>query len=268
MNEIKIQNKTYYTPASWNELTFKQLSLISFLFGEKLKIVDFKIIALFKFLNIKKSVFAKITDTDMTFLTNTLDFLVNNVVLTKNLLPKMKLGIVKYLYGPADKLKNVSFIEFAKADTNYLLYLNTKDEKYLNKLIAVLYRQRHWFVNIMKFLNIFNGDVRQKYNDYFIIKNEPAIAKLKLNDRIAIMLFYQGCRNYIINKFPRVFKSGGSEDKESFGWAQLILELAGTKFGNDEQTANTLLHTILMHLEISAIQNEKMKQEMEKIRKR
>lgn len=286
--EIKIGNKaeTILYPSCWNELTCQQLIDISDLFLQKKNEIQFRAESVLRIIGmqsllrkrwtyLKFMIAAHKKDKDKTRLeklideqdglnisiykiSETLDFLFKNNTLTKNLIPGFR-----NMFGPSDLFGNVSLIEFSKADIRCKSYENTSDEKYLNELIAVLYRPSKHFWTILKhFTN--DDDPRQPYGDKYI-KNASFIAKWPLDVRNAIYLWYKGCMGGLMERYPHVFaESDNNGEVNGFGMAGLFTALAGEKFGNPDKTAETMLHHILIYLEQEAVIAEKRKSKTEK----
>lgn len=247
-------------PENWNELTGKQLIKISGLFNKQLRIYEFRLICLFYIISVNYRIFDRIDRETLYLIGEQINFLLKENNLVRNLIPSIKIRLKKY-YGPSDRFQNITLIEFAKAETRYKNYIETNNEKYLNELIAILYRPKKWFIPFLKLINNYNGDKRREYNDRYI-KNMDRISNLPINLRLAILLYWEGCRLYIMNKYTHVFSRDQEEKKNDTGWAGLITDLAGTKFGDIDQTANTLLHTILIYLETAAIRAIEMEKDI------
>jgi hypothetical protein len=270
------KKEVIHYPSSWNELSQRQLIDICDLFIQKktenifraavVLIMIGKNTLLFKswrFYNFMKSkgrnhsMFADVLDginVSIFRISETLDFLYKKNELTRNLIPKFR-----GLYGPSDLFGNLTFIEYSKADIRCRSYDNTHDEKYLNELIAVLYRPGKYFWNIRRHFTA-DSDPRQSYGDRYI-SNAKRVARWPQAVRRAIYLYYKGCSEALLTRYPHVFTvvENSEQPQNAFGMGGLIASLAGEKFGNPDQTANTMLHYILIHLEQEAIAYEKQK---------
>ena len=159
MNTIEIGKVKVLTPASWNELTRKQLLYIAELFDSRFTLIDFKVRVLKAFLSLKNKIARQISHEDAYFLTETLDYLFKPINLTKNLIPTIKISRFRRLFGPADKMMTSTFGEFIKAHTRFEVYEKNKtaspeallsklyEEKdaFLNEMVAILYRPKKFF---------------------------------------------------------------------------------------------------------------------------
>ena len=83
MNEVRIDNLKVSLPSSWNELTYRQLLQVCSMFSLGVQASHFKLSLLIKFLGIKKKVLKKVDPEDAYFLCESLNFLLEDVTLTK-----------------------------------------------------------------------------------------------------------------------------------------------------------------------------------------
>jgi hypothetical protein len=170
-------------------------------------------------------------------------------------------GKQKALVGPSDRLTNIVFIEFIKCEKYFIDYSKTGIEDSLNKLVAILYRPKR--TDITEQSENYEGDLRIKYNDHTIERRSKDIAALPFPVRMAVFLFYQGCRESIVAAFPEIFQEpeeGAKPEKGSQGWTDVLINLAGSKFGNMEATAYTSLYTILATLKNNYYQQMQMEE--------
>lgn len=117
--------------------------------------------------------------------------------LTVNLLPviQVKTGWFNKvkLYGFFDELADFTFKDFRFAETRFLLYLKTKEEKYLNALLAVLYSTTP--------RNGTTTHLEAKATDH----REQLVARLPMPTKLAILQIYQGCRQHLTTSHKFVF---------------------------------------------------------------
>ncbi|MCX6250589.1 MAG: hypothetical protein NTX61_07550 [Bacteroidetes bacterium] len=92
-----------------------------------------------EFLSIRRKTFRRIDPEDAFALCETLDFLTEEVTLTRNVIPVIKAGLKKY-YGPSDAIMNCTFGEFTLACSVLDEYQKNGSEDHLNQLVAILYR--------------------------------------------------------------------------------------------------------------------------------
>ncbi|RNI27672.1 hypothetical protein EFA69_16265 [Rufibacter immobilis] len=183
-------------------------------------------------------------------------FLFRKSTLTKQLLPKIRIpGTLKWLYGPADLLGNCSFLEYIKAEAAYLGYHRTRDQRYLNRLVAILYRPRN---RAKETADTATGDTREKFNEALLERRTKQVARLPLATRQAIMLFFVGCRQQIVERHREVFpepEQGVTEQRRAanLGWAGILKQLAGS-IKDYEPTGAQNIHTVLFHMKASILE--------------
>jgi hypothetical protein len=163
--------------------------------------------------------------------------------LTKNPLPVIRMGLRNY-FGPNDRLSNISGFEFSFADTCYLRYNKSGSEKDLNNLIGILYRPG-------------NGINRPLFNNKLVEQYAKPLSKLPFAHKQLILLWYIGCREYIVAKNKHLFTKENQGKAQSNGWISVIMELSGGTFGTFQQTGDTDLHLLFMHL--TELDNKKPK---------
>jgi hypothetical protein len=91
----------------------------------------------------------------------------NDQPATEQLLPKYR-----GLYGPLASFGNMQMIEFHACEISHFLYRNDKSEFHLNKLVAVLYREKNTAFN-----KATDEDIRVPFNDVQCQYNMQRIAK-------------------------------------------------------------------------------------------
>ena len=248
MNQVEIDEKTYFTPSDWNELTKKQVIFVSRLFQGQLSMVDFKLRALFDFLSVRPKVIKRIHPEDAYFLCESLDFLFNEVSLTRNLLPAVRTGWRKYL-GPSDAMMNCTFGEFTIANSLLDSFTKTREQKYLDEMVAVLYRPRKWFWSFRKSFTD-NQDSRKKLVNRTLKKRARTMVKVDYHLKFSVYLFFSGVLNSLPVLYPYVYQQKGDAGSEDNGWASLIISLADGKTDdkNLETVMNSNLYNVLIGL--------------------
>jgi hypothetical protein len=244
MNQVEIDGKTYFTPSDWNELTKKQVLFISRLFHGQITIVDFKLKALFNFLSVSQKVIKRIHPEDAYFLCESLNFLFNEVSLTKNPLPVLRTGRRTYL-GPSDAMMNCTFGEFTMANSLLDSFSKTKEQKYLDEMVAVFYRPRKWFWFILKCFTD-NQDPRKRFVNRTLKKRCQRIARLNYDVKYSVFLFFSGVLNSLPGLYPYVYQQKGDAGSEANGWASLIISLADGK--TDDKSLETIMNSNLYNV--------------------
>jgi hypothetical protein len=263
MNCVFINNKKYTAPGSFNELSKEQLLHIIALLHSRLNKISYQMKVLFTLVSFKKKDLKGVNAEHLYDMLALTDFTLTKINLTKNLLPEIKVNGIT-LHGPSDRLSNIIFIEFIKAEKYYIDYAKTNNEASLNKLVAILYRPQR--IDISATDPKFDGDIRERYNDHFIESRSAVgspLAGVPINIKRAIFFFYQSCRESIVAIFPEIFQEpeeGSKPEKGSQGWTDVLINLAGNKFGDMEATAHTRLYTILATLKNNYYQQLKMEE--------
>lgn len=176
--------------------------------------------------------------------------------LTKQLLP-----VYKGFYGPASDFDNIVLSEFHHAELAYYNYTKTGKPEDLNELIATLYRLPKAGYN--KKLNK-DGDIRRAFNYAEAAYNKKQVAKWSLAVKLAILLFYDGCRQHIVKLYPAAFDSSTASGSDYFqGLYKMIRSLSGNKYGTFNQVENLPLHTAFMEIVCSLEEAEELKSKMQ-----
>lgn len=169
--------------------------------------------------------------------------------LTKNPFPVLKVGRRKY-QGPKEGLKDITYYDFALVDLllRDMAYALKEDrpedaEVAKAKIMAVLWKKPG-----------------EQYDEKRAEARAKIFSHLSVECKDAAYLFVAGSIRQIMQSFPRIFTDGQEADDtqdENYGHAEVILDLAGGKFGDIEKTQYTPLYTILMYLEHEARKAEK-----------
>lgn len=224
MNEIKFETDKkdiiVHTPSEWNELTLAQLLFVAprvMLVNKSLRL---RSDILFNFIGLKADKLKEMNLSQLQGLFPAVDWLFKSSQLTNNLLKEV---IIKdhVFVGPEDGLSNISVSQFAFADKFMSTFLKSKDEKYLNLMIATFYLQKG-----------------TKFKKEDIESNAEHLKYLLLDKRLAILAFFIGCRNAVSDANPDIFKKQNKVRRSKTGWLGFFYELAGPKIGNYTQVAD------------------------------
>ncbi|AWW31829.1 hypothetical protein DN752_17765 [Echinicola strongylocentroti] len=236
MHQITIRNTNYPLPSRWDELSRKQLITAAWLSTTKKAGTD---LAKLLFLVLTQSLpwwkrirlrffylfQANITERgDLIFITRSFaefpDFTTQKI---KNIGGRFVL-----FSGPLDRLSNCTLWEYILAEKHFLDYLKTKDENTLDKFIAVIYRPRR-----KKTAPDYAYDCRLPLVDGEVNERAKKIKAIDHRTKIAILMWFDGCRNLLIKNFPLIFKKEEEKPKgnkprksNSGGWVSLIQSLA------------------------------------------
>lgn len=169
--------------------------------------------------------------------------------LAKNPFPVLKVGRRKY-QGPKDGLKDITYYDYALVDLllrdmDYAMKEDRPEdtETAKAKIMAVLWKKPG-----------------EQYDEKRAEARTKTFSRLPAEWKDAAYLFVAGSIRRMMRLFPRIFTDSqdtGDTQDENYSHAEVILDLAGGKFGDIEKTQYTPLYTILMYLEHEAQKAEK-----------
>jgi len=175
--------------------------------------------------------------------------------LTQQLIPKYK-----GFYGPDGHFDNLRMNEFNHAEMAYHLLVQEKDITHLDQLVAILYRQGKTGYDHERNPD---GDNRIPFNFGDISWHKKRVAQWPLSVKQAIMLWYDGCRLFMLNNYPLIFpkkESGPANLNE--GLFALMHSVAGDKYGTFEDVENSFVHKIMMALTIMIEESKELEKRM------
>ncbi|HEX8358428.1 MAG TPA: hypothetical protein VF610_13485 [Segetibacter sp.] len=254
-------------PGSYNELTGQQLILIAELFAKALPKDLAELKALSILLNLSLYSFSMISaDAKEGMLNATLpgdqkerrfiDWIFDRNTLTEQVLP-----FYNGFWGPAKEFENLTLSEFHFTEVYYREMMDEaptlKGEESkisaLDKLVAVLYRKPKPGYDID--LNT-DGDVRQKFNANEVNYYANIIAGWPAEVKLAVLFFYDGCRQNLLENYDEIFNGDSGEDNED-GMFGIIRGLSGTKYGDIDKVEMLNIHTALYELTLQLKEEEK-----------
>lgn len=179
----------------------------------------------------------------------------------KNFFPEINLNKKKHI-SPDPDLSNLGFGEWCFAFEFYNYYQLTTDIKWLNKLIAVIYRPID--PNEDEDSPKFTGDLRERFNENLIAKREKAVQSLEERIRLAILSWFSVALSHVTADRPNVFptpregeETPVSPTPDSRTWMSVFRDLLGPKWGTTEELKNTNAMFILDELEERQIEYDK-----------
>jgi len=291
MHQLTINNVTYKVPSSWNELTQEQVLSLVDMYNKKYNLAEISVKLLMIITGIKVVFVQKyqasgevfhfrhgkhnyiIDVRDIIYAASKLDFLFRteeikgqkvyslDSKLNVNLLPEIRFGLFfkKTWHGPADTLTNILFAEFIHAETAFDKLGATLNEKYLDRLIGILYRPEGRMQ-----IDSPRGDIREPFNDFLIDKHTKIAARIPENIKIAILLYYTGSRYAITKIFPEIFSGKGSKEDTFKSYMNLVEVLAGYDVTKKDSVRSAYLFDVLLTLNQSILRDK----EREKILKK
>jgi len=291
MRTLTIDGHSIQVPY-WNEWTKEQLLNVSELAGMELPIDEFCLKALFlltglkvwkkreKFINVEACYYVRhgkdnvylIGERDLTYMTMSIRDNFFKKILQKGeesyifdsqLFENKIVGFLHdhvYYYGPQKGLANLIFEEYIYSETYFDRYSSSKENKYLDKLIAVLYRPQK---EVDEMNPEYDGDKREKFNAHLIEARAKELASLSDKYKTAIFFYYSGCRYFLSKQFPEVFKEGDGGGTDIFqNFIELTSALSGGSI-NNEKLRKTMLYDVLSDLNT----RKKHQKELEKKQK-
>jgi hypothetical protein len=251
MNTIAVGDQQFTAPSNWNELTVRQLVIWGKLLEKEITIQDAQMVASIFFYGIPKRLFFKLNPVQQHQIAQTLNFLAGQNKLVMWMFPSLKVRFRNYL-GPENRLSSSTIKEFRFAEKYYSTFKKSKDEKFLDLLIATLFRPRGF--------NQSGIDFRETLNDIGIRQRAGKMQHIKDPIRKAILFNYEGCRLYVFGKYPNVFKPGPPGAGAALPDLEGLLKVvAGGKFGSFNETEQTPLYLFLDHLSDEIEESEKQK---------
>jgi hypothetical protein len=175
-----------------------------------------------------------------------------NLSFTKNLYPYFCLDNKRYV-GACDGLGDCSFYEFLIAHQCYLLWHQTRDVQYLDRLTAALYVQEV-------------DNRRPAFDDYSYNIRCKVFGKLDLIVKYGVYLWFESCMLHLMNHerykvvFNRGTKKADADDDAGLGLSAVVYDF------NERGLTNNLDHLYNCH-DILYMDYRKNK-EIEKMMKR
>lgn len=111
------------------------------------------------------------------------------------------------VYGPADRLNNITILELSYADTFFYKWITEGQDVDLHRLCAVLYRPAD--------PDAPKHDSREAFNQLLLPANAVLTDQIPLHQKYMIALAFQGSRDLFAKRFPKVFpKAKSSQDTD------------------------------------------------------
>src|SRR5690606_20317237 len=182
--------------------------------------------------------------------------------LTENKIDTIKANGVT-LFGPIGNFETLSAEEWTDADNAYMDYSQSKDPTALDRMVAILFRER--VKDVSPDVLYWTGDYRIAYNEHQVKLRTRYIERIDPRIKLAVLIWYQGCRHEWEEVFERVFK-GSKEDIENFGWQETIQKISGSTFGNLKETERTPMYKLMLNMEIT-LKDEEIRKQKEKTKR-
>lgn len=279
MLTVEIGGKRKQIPSSYNEITLEQLrvyvefverrkSEIFSLENGKVVVKDQKALTeaqsalLWAILDMKFRLFVRIGAYQIRDLVATeklVDFFFTDL-LTENKLPRIK-RFRKSLYGPVNAFHRLSFEEFGFADNAFHQFNHTGDIKYLDELVATLYRPAK-----KKFdpkAADTDGDIRQEFNFLTIDFRMDQVAKMREVDKWCVYVWFDHCRRQLVERYKELFEKNDKKKSRSGGtWVETAMAI-GHGVLNFNVVRKTPVYQIFMDLDRLRLDKLELEEEME-----
>jgi len=254
MNTLFINEKPYLIPSKWDELNKKQLIKMAWLSVTTLNTGNLKKIA-FLVLTMHLSLMEKIrfyffyfVQSNLTEKADMLKF-VDSFTKSGNM-SIQKIPLLRYknvlLQGPKDGLSNSCLYEFIEAESHFYWYMSNNKEEHLDALISVLYRP------IDKRKAKTSLDRRIPLEEFDTSSIKMAVSKIDRHTKLAIMIWFDGCRMNLYNQFPNLFSKNNTERKTPINPAFKLLDMVmskATSLESVDKFAYTNLYTAFAYLD-------------------
>lgn len=265
MHTLEFDGLRREIPSSWNELSRSQLLFLSSEFSKGIPVKEFKMKLLFHFLQVKWKKFARLGPENLYFAGEKLNFLLEKVALTKNLLPVLRCGIFRHrcFYGPADGMKFSTFEEFIHVQVRFEAMAGNNDENSLDELIACLYRQRKAFWPLRRRFSK-SEDGRKGFSLRTVTRRARLISRLDPEIKLAVLLFVIGVLNALPEYFPNIYRS--KPELPVAGWPSLVVSLADGRTDDRslERVLNSNMYNVLLGLDQRAREYYEFLEKMDK----
>lgn len=157
-------------------------------------------------------------------------------------------------YGPSDGLANLTIYELGMAFQVYENYLATNDAALAHHLLAILYRPSRPITQKERD-SAWGGDRRMPLRGYEakVAERQQLMAELPAMVQRALLFWFAGCRQSIVNAYPKVFKSGKKNESGHYGWGGVLLSVAeGGAMGALGEVSDQHHSNVLTYLSMKA----------------
>jgi len=181
------------------------------------------------------------------------DFIFKEIKLTKLDLGEL---LPEGYAGPGEDFGNLILNEMVFAPQFYKGWHSTKKDYHLDMLCAVLFRVKGHpptpFKGGLPTLQAQAAadDARIPFDMYDVENNCVEIAKWDRKIKLAALLWFEGCSRLMKEQFPNTHEHTDDAAKEDRNPAEMVLSLAGPKFGTVDETGRTRYVTILIFIEM------------------
>lgn len=242
MIAFHFHNKKYGpVPETYNELSGKQLIGIAGLFLVEMELDTARLKALQILLRRSFFGFAIIPADAKARMLQYIDWVFEKNTVTEQVLP-----LYRGLVGPKKEFDNLTLSEFHFSERYYNEFVKEGNNDALNKLVAVLYRKPKPGYDYQLDSD---GDARQKFNANELDHYASVVTKWPAAVKQAVLFFYDGCRQYLLDLYEEVFSGNSGEENEE-GMFGIIRGISGDKYGDIDKVEMLNIHTALNELTV------------------
>lgn len=255
MIHIPFNDKDYYLPENFNELSKKQLLWLARLMNEKDKEYH-ELEVLQMLLDLKLYQFFRMSNDAKERMLPFISWVFGENTLTAQLLPEYE-----GLHAPKGEFDNLTLGEFHYTETYYHQFTKGNIDA-LDLLIAVLYRRPKKFYDTKLDSD---GDIRVKFNKNEIEYYAKLVKRWPPSVKTAIVIWYDGCKQQLVKLYKEVFEESGTDhNTEDTGMYSIIRNMSGDKFGNIDQVEKVLVHHAFYEITLIMEDNRRIEAEMKK----
>jgi hypothetical protein len=158
----------------------------------------------------------------------------------------------KYYVGPPERMLAITGIELVSIRTFLIAYRQTKDSKYVDMMVATIFRPKNLLWWLQRNRYAYNGDKRMPLNQYSMERRAAKFEKLHGKYKMAIFLQITGASEAFEAQYKYVFgRVAEGQPQNIKAWMELLFELSGGKFGNYNETEKTDADTLFSYLDYS-----------------
>jgi hypothetical protein len=192
-----------------------------------------------------------------------------NPKFSKQLIPTVKVGEIVY-YGCEDLLADLTIMEYKEASWRVVKFAETRDEKWLDQICAILYAKNTNGANCNELHE--GSHLREEFSQERLIRGAKDFSTQPRGIKLMAYLYFSGCINWIREEYLEIdghqisFKclfDTGADGQKSFddtGMAGVLFQMAESGvFGNMEQTSRINMWDVFLRLYQIHMQTKSMK---------
>ena len=222
-------------PESWNEVTPAQLIAIATTYKGKISDVNF----LHIMTGIKKRILRKLDPYHHYKLIELLDFIYDLKPFNSFIIKKLNIQ-GRSFFSPKPNLKNMTFGQFIFIDSYFANYQTTYHKSDMDNFLAALYLP-----------------TGEKFDENYLEKHSPLMAKVDTITREAILINYMLIKEWLTESYPLLFCKREEDDQQqkekpenkkqhdSMAWVKILESIVGDDIINHDRYTQVPLHNML-----------------------